>query len=119
MLLHKQKTLSREATVSGPGLFTGEEVTVKFEPSEENTGITFIREYEGKVATRTLTLRLPAVPHDQLREMAFVSRRSQHELIMEALNDLFVKYGKPPTAPPQTAGQAQLMSGFIQVRVLA
>jgi hypothetical protein len=57
---------------------------------------------EGKVVTRTLTLRLPEVPHDQLREMAFVSRRSQHELIMEALNDLFVKYGKPPTAPVQS-----------------
>jgi predicted HicB family RNase H-like nuclease len=48
--------------------------------------------------TRTLTLRLPPIVHDQLREMAFVSRKSQHSLLMEALNDLFQKHGKPPIA---------------------
>jgi len=51
MVSHKQKTLSREATVSGPGLFTGEQITVRFEPSQADSGITFIREYDGKVAT--------------------------------------------------------------------
>jgi len=48
--------------------------------------------------TRTLTLRLPPVVHDQLREMAFTARKSQHSLMMEALNDLFQKHGKPPIA---------------------
>jgi hypothetical protein len=48
--------------------------------------------------TRTLTLRLPPIVHDQLREMAFVARKSQHSLLMEALNDLFQKHGKPPIA---------------------
>jgi predicted HicB family RNase H-like nuclease len=52
----------------------------------------------GGNATRTLTLRLPPVVHDQLREMAFTARRSQHSLLMEALNDLFQKHGKPPIA---------------------
>ena len=47
---------------------------------------------------RTLTLRLPPVVHDQLREMAFVGRKSQHELLLEALNLLFERYGKPPIA---------------------
>ena len=47
---------------------------------------------------RTLTLRLPPIVHDQLREMAFVARKSQHSLLMEALNDLFQKHGKPPIA---------------------
>jgi hypothetical protein len=49
-------------------------------------------------AVRTLTLRLPPVVHDQLREMAFHSRKSQHALLLEALNDLFQKHGKPPIA---------------------
>ncbi len=49
-------------------------------------------------ATRTLTLRLKPIVHDQLREMAFTSRVSQHSLLMEALNDLFQKHGKPPIA---------------------
>ena len=49
--------------------------------------------------TKTLTLRLPQVVHDQLREISFTTRRSQHDLLMEALNDLFSKFGKPPIAP--------------------
>ena len=48
---------------------------------------------------RTVTLRLPEVVHDQLREMAFTSRRSQHSLMMDALNLLFEHHGKPPIAP--------------------
>lgn len=48
---------------------------------------------------RTLTLRLPPMVHDQLREMAFHSRKSQHALLMEALNMLFERYDKPPIAP--------------------
>jgi hypothetical protein len=47
---------------------------------------------------RTVTLRLPEVVHDQLREMAFTSRRSQHSLMMDALNLLFEQHGKPPIA---------------------
>jgi hypothetical protein len=49
--------------------------------------------------TKTLTLRLPLVVHDQLREMAFSARRSQHSLLMDALNLLFERHGKPPIAP--------------------
>ena len=49
--------------------------------------------------TRTLTLRLPPVVHDQLREIAYTSRRSQHSLLMEGLNLLFEQHGKPPLAP--------------------
>ena len=46
---------------------------------------------------KTLTLRLAV--HDQLREMAFTGRVSQHSLLMEALNLLFDRHGKPPIAP--------------------
>jgi len=48
--------------------------------------------------SRTLTLRLPPQVHDQLREMAFTSRRSQHSLLLEGLNLLFERHGKPPIA---------------------
>lgn len=48
---------------------------------------------------KTLTLRLPLPVHDQLREMAFTGRVSQHSLLMEALNLLFERHGKPPIAP--------------------
>ena len=48
--------------------------------------------------TKTLTLRLPPLVHDQLREMAFVGRKSQHSLLLEALNLLFERHGKPPIA---------------------
>ena len=51
---------------------------------------------------KTLTLRLPEPVHDQLREMSYTSRRSQHALLMEALNLLFEKSGKPPIAPTIT-----------------
>jgi hypothetical protein len=50
----------------------------------------------GGSETRTLTLRLAPAVHDQLREMAYTSRRSQHSLLLEALDDLFRKHSKPP-----------------------
>jgi len=46
-----QKTFSHEASITGPGLFSGEQATVTFSPAECGTGITFIREQEGKTAT--------------------------------------------------------------------
>ena len=48
---------------------------------------------------KTLTVRLKPIVHDQLRELAFTARRSQHDLIMQALNLLFELNGKPPIAP--------------------
>lgn len=47
----KQKTISHEASISGPGLFSGEHSTVTFAPAEADAGITFVREQDGKVAT--------------------------------------------------------------------
>jgi UDP-3-O-[3-hydroxymyristoyl] N-acetylglucosamine deacetylase/3-hydroxyacyl-[acyl-carrier-protein] dehydratase len=45
-----QKTISREATLTGPGLFSGETATVTFAPASPGSGITFVREQDGKVA---------------------------------------------------------------------
>jgi UDP-3-O-[3-hydroxymyristoyl] N-acetylglucosamine deacetylase / 3-hydroxyacyl-[acyl-carrier-protein] dehydratase len=46
----QQKTISREVSLSGAGLFSGEPVTLTFGPAEPETGITFIREQDGKTA---------------------------------------------------------------------
>jgi UDP-3-O-[3-hydroxymyristoyl] N-acetylglucosamine deacetylase/3-hydroxyacyl-[acyl-carrier-protein] dehydratase len=46
-----QKTVSREVSFSGPGLFSGETATLTFAPAEDDAGITFVREQDGKVAT--------------------------------------------------------------------
>ena len=47
----RQKTISREACFEGPGLFSGETATVTFAPAAPGSGITFVREQDGKVAT--------------------------------------------------------------------
>src|SRR5688572_27874724 len=47
----RQKTISREVTLAGPGLFSGEPATLTFAPADPGAGITFIREQDGKVAT--------------------------------------------------------------------
>jgi UDP-3-O-[3-hydroxymyristoyl] N-acetylglucosamine deacetylase/3-hydroxyacyl-[acyl-carrier-protein] dehydratase len=50
--VHKrQNTISREVSLAGPGLFSGEDATLSFAPAEPGAGITFVREQDGKVAT--------------------------------------------------------------------
>jgi UDP-3-O-[3-hydroxymyristoyl] N-acetylglucosamine deacetylase/3-hydroxyacyl-[acyl-carrier-protein] dehydratase len=56
-----QKTISREVAFSGPGLFSGENATLRFQPAPPGAGITFVREQDGKVAT------IPAVVHNVLK----------------------------------------------------
>ncbi len=46
----RQRTVSREASLVGPGLFSGETATVTFAPAEPDSGITFVREQDGKSA---------------------------------------------------------------------
>jgi UDP-3-O-[3-hydroxymyristoyl] N-acetylglucosamine deacetylase/3-hydroxyacyl-[acyl-carrier-protein] dehydratase len=46
-----QRTISREVSVAGPGLFSGEPATLTFAPAAEGAGITFVREQDEKVAT--------------------------------------------------------------------
>jgi len=50
-LIARQKTIIREVSLSGPGLFSGETATLTLQPAEAGTGITFVREQDGKVAT--------------------------------------------------------------------
>src|SRR5436305_2019418 len=56
-----QKTISREVSLAGPGLFSGERATLTFAPAQPDTGITFVREQDGKVAT------IPASIHNVLK----------------------------------------------------
>jgi UDP-3-O-[3-hydroxymyristoyl] N-acetylglucosamine deacetylase/3-hydroxyacyl-[acyl-carrier-protein] dehydratase len=49
-LLLQQRTISKEVSLTGPGLFSGESATLTFGPAEADAGITFIREQDGKIA---------------------------------------------------------------------
>ena len=44
------------------------------------------------------TLRLPPGAHKQLKRLAVDIEKPVHDLLLEAVNDLFTKYGKPPIA---------------------
>ncbi|MCS7033552.1 MAG: UDP-3-O-acyl-N-acetylglucosamine deacetylase [Phycisphaerae bacterium] len=46
-----QRTISREVSIDGRGLFSGEPVRLTFAPAPVGNGITFVREQDGKVAT--------------------------------------------------------------------
>jgi UDP-3-O-[3-hydroxymyristoyl] N-acetylglucosamine deacetylase/3-hydroxyacyl-[acyl-carrier-protein] dehydratase len=47
----KQQTISKEVSLAGPGLFSGDTATLTFLPAQADQGITFVREQDGKVAT--------------------------------------------------------------------
>jgi UDP-3-O-[3-hydroxymyristoyl] N-acetylglucosamine deacetylase/3-hydroxyacyl-[acyl-carrier-protein] dehydratase len=50
-LTQRQRTISKEVTLAGHGLFSGEEATLTFSPADPDAGVTFVREQDGKVAT--------------------------------------------------------------------
>jgi UDP-3-O-[3-hydroxymyristoyl] N-acetylglucosamine deacetylase / 3-hydroxyacyl-[acyl-carrier-protein] dehydratase len=56
MALDRQKTIGREVSFSGRGLFSGEPATVTLTPAEDNAGINFIREQDGKIASIAATV---------------------------------------------------------------
>jgi UDP-3-O-[3-hydroxymyristoyl] N-acetylglucosamine deacetylase/3-hydroxyacyl-[acyl-carrier-protein] dehydratase len=49
-VLLQQRTIAREVSLTGPGLFSGEPATLTFGPADADAGIMFIREQDGKVA---------------------------------------------------------------------
>ncbi len=49
-MLLKQRTISREVSLTGPGLFSGEPATLTFGPADADGGIMFVREQDGRVA---------------------------------------------------------------------
>jgi UDP-3-O-[3-hydroxymyristoyl] N-acetylglucosamine deacetylase/3-hydroxyacyl-[acyl-carrier-protein] dehydratase len=56
-LSDRQKTISREVSFAGPGLFSGERAILTFSPAQPDSGITFIREQDGKVAAIAASVR--------------------------------------------------------------
>ncbi len=46
----QQKTIGKEVSLSGRGLFSGEAATVTLTPAGPGQGITFVREQDGKTA---------------------------------------------------------------------
>src|SRR2546430_14906255 len=57
----RQKTISREVRLAGPGLFSGENATLTIAPSAPGSGITFIREQGDHEA------RIPALVQNVLK----------------------------------------------------
>jgi UDP-3-O-[3-hydroxymyristoyl] N-acetylglucosamine deacetylase/3-hydroxyacyl-[acyl-carrier-protein] dehydratase len=51
MVSNRQRTISKEVSLAGPGLFSGEQATLTFAPAEADSGIRFVREQDGKAAT--------------------------------------------------------------------
>jgi hypothetical protein len=51
-----------------------------------------------RTGTVTITAHLPKEVRDQLKIMAVERTMTMNALLAEALNDLFVKYGKPRIA---------------------
>jgi UDP-3-O-[3-hydroxymyristoyl] N-acetylglucosamine deacetylase / 3-hydroxyacyl-[acyl-carrier-protein] dehydratase len=58
--VNRQKTIAREVSFDGPGLFSGEPATLTLAPAEVGSGITFVREQEGRTA------RIPALVENVL-----------------------------------------------------
>ena len=57
----QQKTISKEVSLAGPGLFSGELATLTFSPAQADSGITFVREQGERTAT------IPAVVQNVMR----------------------------------------------------
>lgn len=59
--LKPQRTIGREVTLRGKGLFSGEPAALTFTPADINAGITFVRRFGEKVAT------IPALVHNVIK----------------------------------------------------
>ncbi|HVT90311.1 MAG TPA: 3-hydroxyacyl-ACP dehydratase FabZ [Tepidisphaeraceae bacterium] len=52
----QQRTISREISLDGPGLFSGEPATLTFAPAEKDSGITFLRQDDSRSAVIHATI---------------------------------------------------------------
>ena len=57
----RQRTISREVSLTGPGMFSGEQSTLTIAPADADSGITFVREQGDHVA------RIPALVQNVLK----------------------------------------------------
>jgi hypothetical protein len=52
-----------------------------------------------RAGTRPITVHFPEAVRRQLKLIALEEQKTLHNLLAEAFNDLFAKYGKPEIAP--------------------
>src|SRR5687768_3559602 len=57
----RQRTISREVSLTGPGMFSGEQSTLTISPADADSGITFVREQGDHIA------RIPALVANVLK----------------------------------------------------
>lgn len=60
-MTNQQKTISKEVSLAGTGLFSGEPATLTFAPAAPGSGISFLRQQDDRTAT------IPASVHNVLR----------------------------------------------------
>lgn len=58
----------------------------------------------GRERTRPITAHFPKQVRDQLKILGIQQDKTMQDLIAEAFNDLFAKYGKPEIAPVSHKG---------------
>lgn len=54
---------------------------------------------KGREGTSPITVHFPKQVRDQLKILAVQNNTTLHNLVAEAFNDMFAKYGKPEIAP--------------------
>lgn len=57
------------------------------------------RAQPSRVGTKPITVHFPQAVRDQIKRLAIDEGTTSQELLGEALNDLFRKYGRPEIAP--------------------
>jgi hypothetical protein len=55
----------------------------------------------GRAGTKPITVHFPEDVRSQLKLIALQERKTLHNLLAEAFNDVFAKYGKPEIAPTE------------------
>ena len=84
----------QNATRSGDGAAVAAAVSVA--PSAETPR--FVARTPSRVGKKTVAAHFDPAVSRQLKQIGIERDRSTQDLLREAINDLFTKYGKPPIA---------------------
>ncbi len=87
-------TALQNATRSGEGAAVAAAVSVA--PSAEAPR--FVTRTPSRVGKKTVAAHFDPAVSRQLKQIGIECDRSTQDLLREAINDLFTKYGKPPIA---------------------
>ncbi len=67
--------------------------------SEADAKLEEVQEQPSRLGTKPITVHLPANVRTQLKLLALESEKTLQDLLAEAFNDLFAKYGRAEIAP--------------------